>query len=188
LEEFRGDPEYGEHFGWIDENDDKFINAQEWDLARSLGMGDWGAIAVRPGNARGQLEKGAIRWQLQKNIAYIPAPLLYQGRVLHGEDRGIITSLDPATGRILKVGRSSGALGEYYASPVAADGKVFLASTEGKISVLKAGPRVGGACRQRYRRRGQRHARVSDGRLYVRTRGALYCFMSAPGQSVFEID
>jgi hypothetical protein len=42
---------------------------------------------------------------------------------------GVITSLDPGTGRILKVGRSTGALGEYYASPVAADGKVFLTNT-----------------------------------------------------------
>ena len=58
-EEFRVDPDYGEHFGWIDENDDRFIDAKEWDTARSLGVGDWGAIAVRPGNARGQLEPGS---------------------------------------------------------------------------------------------------------------------------------
>jgi hypothetical protein len=38
----------------------------------------------------------------------------------------------------LKEGRSGEALGEYYASPVAADGKIFLANVEGKITVLKA--------------------------------------------------
>ncbi|HEV7396006.1 MAG TPA: PQQ-binding-like beta-propeller repeat protein, partial [Pyrinomonadaceae bacterium] len=137
--EFRVDANYGEHFGWIDENDDKFIVIEEWNKARALGVGEWGAIAVRPGNARGQLAPAAIRWRLQKNIPYIPAPLLYQGVYYMVKTGGIITSLDPETGRILKEGRSPGALGEYYASPVAADGKVFLANTEGKITVLKAG-------------------------------------------------
>jgi len=54
-------------------------------------------------------------------------------------DGGIITSLDPATGRLLKEGRSRNAIGQYYASPVAADNKLFLASSEGKMTVLKAG-------------------------------------------------
>jgi outer membrane protein assembly factor BamB len=178
LEEFRLDPEYGEHFGWIDENDDKFINAQEWDVARSLGMGDWGAIAVRPGNGRGQLEKGAIRWQLQKNIAYIPTPLLYEGVYYMVKTGGVITSLDPATGRIMKVGRSQGALGEYYASPVAADGKVFLANTEGKISVLKAGAQWEVLAVNDIDDEVNATPALSDGRLYVRTRGSLYCFMN----------
>ena len=42
------------------------------------------------------------------------------------EDSGIITSLDLETGEILKQGRAKGR-GNYYTSPVAADGKVFLA-------------------------------------------------------------
>ena len=94
---------------------------------------------------------------------------------------GIVTSLDPATGKLLKEGRSPGALGEYYASPVAADGKVFLANTEGKITVLQAGAEwevlgvndIGE----------ELHATpaLSGGRIYVRTRGALYCF-ATPGK------
>jgi len=175
-EEFRADPDYGEHFGWIDENDDKFIDAREWDVARSLGVGEWGTIAVRPGNARGRLEPDKVRWRLQKNIPYIPAPLLYQGVYYMVKTGGIITSLDPATGRILKIGRSSGALGEYYASPVAADGKVFLASTEGKISVLKAGAQWEVLAVNDVADEVNATPALSDGRLYVRTRGALYCF------------
>jgi hypothetical protein len=179
LQEFRGDADFGEHFGWIDENDDKFIDAQEWNKARALGLGDWGAIAVRPGNARGQLEPGAIRWRLQKNIPYIPAPLLYQGVYYMVKTGGIITSLDPATGRILKQGRSPGALGEYYASPVAADGKVFLANTEGKITVLKAGAEWEVLAVNDIDDEVNATPALSDGRVYVRTHGALYCFSTA---------
>ena len=176
MEEFRVDPDYGEHFGWIDENDDKFIVAEEWNTARSLGLGEWGAIAVRPGNAKGQLESAAVRWRLQKNIPYIPTPLLYQGVYYMVKTGGIITSLDPMTGRILKVGRSPNALGEYYASPVAADGKVFLANTDGKISVLKAGAEWEVLAVNDINDEVSATPALSDGRLYVRTRGALYCF------------
>jgi outer membrane protein assembly factor BamB len=178
-DEFRADPDLGEHFGWIDENDDGFIDAKEWDTARSLGLGDWGAIAVRPGNARGQLEAGAIRWRLQKNVPYIPAPLLYQGVYYMVKTGGIITSLDPATGRILKEGRSHGAIGEYYASPVAADGKVFIASTEGKISVLKAGAQWEVLAVNDIDDEVNATPALSDGRLYVRTRATLYCFTTS---------
>ena len=92
---------------------------------------------------------------------------------------GIITALDPATGRPLKEGRSRDALGEYFASPVAADGKVFLASEEGKITVLKAGRewevlKVNDLGAEVHRRRRWRR----DG-SYVRTRDGLYCFGSA---------
>ena len=152
---------------------------EEWNKARTLGVGEWGAIAVRPGNARGQLEPGAIRWRLQKNIPYIPAPLLYQGVYYMVKTGGIITSLDPATGRILKQGRSPGALGEYYASPVAADGKVFLASTEGKITVLKAGTEWEVLAVNEIGDEIHATPALSDGRVYVRTHGALYCFSTS---------
>ncbi len=174
--EFREDKEMGEHFGWIDENDDKFIVAKEWDTARMYGVGEWGAIAVRPDKARGRLEPGAIRWRSQKNIPYIPAPLLYQGVYYLVKTGGIITSLDPATGEMLKQGRSPSALGEYYASPVAADGKVFLANTEGKITVLKAAAQWEVLSVNELGDEVNATPALSEGRLYIRTRGAVYCF------------
>jgi outer membrane protein assembly factor BamB len=179
FSEFRGDADLGEHFGWIDENDDKFIVEQEWNTARSLGIGEWGAIAVRPENGRGRLEPAAIRWRVQKNIPYIPAPLLYQGVYYMVKTGGIITSLDPATGKLLKQGRSPGALGEYYASPVAADGKVFLASSEGKITVLKAGKEWEVLSVNELGDEVSATPALSEGRLNVRTRGSLYCFSAS---------
>ena len=51
----------------------------------------------------------------------------------------MLTSLNPATGAILKQDRLTAALGQYWASPVAADGKIYMVSEEGKVTVLKAG-------------------------------------------------
>jgi outer membrane protein assembly factor BamB len=91
-------------------------------------------------------------------------------------DGGIFTSLDAKTGALLKEGRSREALGEYYASPVAAESKVFIASTEGKVSVIKAG---GEWEVLRVNDLGEEiHATpaLSEGRIYVRTHDSLYCF------------
>jgi outer membrane protein assembly factor BamB len=177
--EFRGDKEYGEHFGFLDANSDGFIVATEWDAASAMYMGEYGAVAVRPGAATGRLQPGAIRWRFQKNVPYIPAPLLYQNVLYMVKTGGIVTSLDPATGRLLKEGRSPGAIGEYYASPVAADGKVYLANTEGKITVLQAAGQWQVLGVNDLGEDVHATPALSEGRLYVRTRGALYCFGTA---------
>ncbi len=174
--EFSVDKEMGEHFGWIDADGDGFITEQEWNTTRDLAVGDYGTIAVRPGGARGKLDPAAVLWRFQKNLPYIPAPLLYQDVLYLVKTGGIITSLDPATGRPLKEGRSLDALGDYYASPVAADGKVYLASVEGKITVLKASAQWEVLGVNDLGDEIHSTPALSDGRLYVRTRGSIYCF------------
>lgn len=178
-DEFKGDKDLGEHFGWIDDNSDGYITEVEWNKARALGTGDFGAIAMEPEKLRGQLQSSAVRWRFKKNLPYIPAPLVYRDVFFMVRDGGIVTSLDAATGKLLKEGRTRDALGEYYASPVAADGKVFLASGEGKISVLKAAPQW--EVLQVNDLGDEVHATpaLSEGRIYIRTRGVLYCFASA---------
>lgn len=176
LEEFAADKEMAEHFGWADADADNFITTVEWNTIRNLGIGEFGAIAIRPGKTVGRLDPTAVLWRFKKNLPYIPAPLVYQDVVYLVKTGGIITSLDAATGRPLKEGRSPDAPGEYHASPVAADAKVFLASVDGKITVLKAGSQweVLGVNDMGE----QIHATpaLSGGRLYVRTRSAIYCF------------
>jgi outer membrane protein assembly factor BamB len=91
-------------------------------------------------------------------------------------DGGILTSLNPETGEVLKQGRLEGAIDPYYASPVAADDKVVVASQTGKVTVLKAGAEwdilsvndLGEEC--------YATPAIANNRLYVRTRGSLYCF------------
>jgi outer membrane protein assembly factor BamB len=174
--EFLADKEMGEHFGWLDENGDEGIDAKEWQTIRMMGMGESGAVAIQAASANGKVDPASVMWRVKKNLPYIPAPLHYKNVLYLVKTGGIITSFDPMTGRVMKEGRSINAPGEYYASPIAADDKVFVASVDGKVSVLKAGadwqllgvndigepihatPALGG------------------GRIYVRTRGAVYCF------------
>jgi outer membrane protein assembly factor BamB len=183
TEELAADKDLSEHFGWIDTSDDKFITESEWNVARTLGMGAWGAVALKPGNTTGQLPADAVEWRFQRNVPYIPAPLLYQGVVYMVKTGGIITSLDAKTGALLTQGRAPGALGEYYASPVAADGKVYVLSQEGKITVLKAGGQWEVLAVNDVGDEVNASPALAHGRLYVRTRGAVYCFAeSAQGR------
>jgi outer membrane protein assembly factor BamB len=167
------------HFGWLDANRDDTLLEAEYNVARNMGIGEYGVTAVRPGGTRGRLDASSVVWRFKKNLPYIPAPLVYDGRFYMVKDGGIVTALDLETGQLLKEGRATGAVGKYYASPTAADGKVFLASLDGKVTVLKSGAQwqvlgvndLGDEI----------HATpaLSGGRVYVRTRGTLYCFGAA---------
>jgi outer membrane protein assembly factor BamB len=174
--EFAADKELGEHFGWLDADDSTFIDSQEWNTARAMGMGEYGAAAIRPGDAQGKLEPGAVRWRFKKNLPFIPAPLVYRNVYYMVRDGGIITSLDPANGQLLKEGRTREAMGEYYASPVAADHKVYLASGEGKMTVLKAGAEWQLLGVNDLSEEIRATPALSEGRIYPRTRTSLYCF------------
>ena len=66
--------------------------------------------------------------------------------------------------------------GEYFASPVVADGKVFLASHEGKVSVLKAGGEWKILATNDLRESITASPALADGAIFVRTRSRLYCF------------
>lgn len=179
LEEFKSDQDLGEHFGWIDADSDNFVQAQEWDAARSTGIGEFGAVAIQADGAKGKLDPQSVRWRFKKNLPFIPAPLVYKDVFYMVRDGGIITSLDAATGKLFKEGRTREALGEYYASPIAADNKVFLSSGEGKITVLKAAPQWDVLSVNNVGEEIRATPALSGGRVYVRTRGSLYCFGSA---------
>jgi outer membrane protein assembly factor BamB len=92
------------------------------------------------------------------------------------KDGGILSSLDARSGEELKLARVSGAIDKYYASPVAADGKIYLLSETGKLAVLSHGGdwkvlRVNELGETWYET-----PAIADGRLYVRTETTLYAF------------
>jgi outer membrane protein assembly factor BamB len=85
------------------------------------------------------------------------------------------------TGAILKQGRTNGALGEYFASPVAAGGRIYAVSCEGKLTVLKAGSQWEILATNEFGEEVFATPAIGDGRLLVRTRGHLYSFGGASG-------
>ena len=95
-------------------------------------------IAVKPGG-RGDISETHVAWKYRRALPYVPCPLLYEGRLYFVKDGGLISSLDPKTGEPFYAQERLPANGNYYASPVAADGRIYVASLPGKLTVVRAG-------------------------------------------------
>ena len=102
--------------------------------------------------------------------------MLYGGILYLVRGGGILTSLDPKAGTIIKQGRLPNAGGEYYASPVAADGKLFLLSREGRLTCVRAGREWEVLAVSGLEEECMATSAIGDGRIYVRTRQFLLCF------------
>jgi outer membrane protein assembly factor BamB len=116
-------------------------------------------------------------WRYEKSfIAVVPSPLYYQGVLYVLKNGGLLTAFDPKTGKVEKASRVAGALGGYSSSPVAAEGKIFIASEEGKVTVLKAG--VDWEVMQISDLEEGCYATpaLANGSIYLRTNDALYRF------------
>ena len=126
-------------FQFIDTNKDGFVDEQEWNIvpaiAKRLQTNDHGLTAIRPGG-EGDMAGSAVLWREQRSVPEVPSPLSYRGRVYMVANGGVVSCVEGKTGRMIFRGRI-GAPGAYYASPVAAAGKVFLASSEGIVTVLE---------------------------------------------------
>jgi outer membrane protein assembly factor BamB len=174
--EYATEKGFGEHFGWLDADGNDIVDKAEYDDARSMAIGEYGVAAIKPAGLEGKVDPNAAAWRFKKNLPFVPTPVVYDGLLYMVKTGGIVTAIDPATGQATREGRSKDAPGDYTASPIAADGKVFLASVNGKVTVLKAG--------REWEVLGvndlgdEIHATpaLSGGRIYVRTRGTLYCF------------
>ncbi len=178
-EEVKGSGEAYEHFGWLDSNSDGVIERSEYEFVRNSTTDGHGITAFRL-TGSGDLTSSNVVWRVKKAYPSIPAPLIYRGVMYLMKEGGIVSTLDPANGQVLKQGRTPAALEDYYASPVAADGKIFLVSASGKVTVLKADPQWEIIATNDLDEEVWATPAIAGGNLYVRTRNALYSFGSKP--------
>lgn len=177
-DEMKSNAEAAEHFGWLDANNDNYVDQAEYDFVRSSTISGHGITAVRLGG-RGDVTATNVSWRLKKTYPNIPAPLIYQGVMYLMKEGGIVTSLDPQTGQVLKTGRTPDALEEYYSSPVAADGKIFMLSASGKVTVLKAGAQWDILAVNDLAEECWATPAIAGDSVYIRTRNSLYSFSLA---------
>ena len=107
-------------------------------MQANMAKGENVLVAVKPGG-KGTLTESSIAWKQTKGLPYVPSPLLYKDSVYTVRDGGIISSYDAKTGTPHYQQERLNAIGNYYASPVAADGRVYVVSLNGKVTVLAAG-------------------------------------------------
>jgi hypothetical protein len=109
-------------------------------------------------------------------VPQLPSPLVYKDVLYLVNDGGVVPTVRPGTGEPIAQSRIKGAADHFYASPVAADGKVFLASEGGKIAVLPTDGKLEPIVVNDLQDDIYATPAISGGRIYVRTRTMLYCF------------
>ncbi len=140
-------------------NRDGFVVESEWNdaWAKTIAPSSLVAVALEK-DAAGRISPREL-WRYEKSfVAVVPSPLVLDGLVYTIKSGGILTVLNATTGAVVKMGRVGAVPASYSASPVAAEGRLYLANEDGMLAVLRAGQGVGDDRRQRDRRAALRHA------------------------------
>ncbi len=157
----------------LDVNDT--LDADEWAYLRAALESRNGMLAIRLGGSGDMTDENLI-WEYNRSVPQLPSPLIYNNVLYMVNDGGIVTSFDPQTGEVIAQGRLKGAVDQYYASPIAADGKVFMLSELGMLSVLEPDGGLEPITVSDLDDLCYATPAIADGRIYVRTRGTLYAF------------
>lgn len=157
-------------FTYLDLDGDGKLDEGEWDqYVRSM-RAENALLAYKIG--------GGLAWKFLRSIPQLPSPLVYRGVLYMINEGGVLTTLDPATGKLHKQARLRGEADKYYSSPVAADGKIYITSHTGKVSVLKAGAEQELLAVNDVEDEVLATPALVDGRVLIRTKEAVVCYGS----------
>lgn len=163
---------------YFDQNKDSLIDGTEWKRIVAWSMAvrkrEHGLTAIKPGG-KGDVTETHVLWKEKRSVAEVPSPLYYDRRVYMIKNGGIISCMDAKTGKLLYRERF-GAAGMYCSSPICADGRIYIASANGVITVFKAGDTLEILARNDMEEKVFATPAVVDNKLYIRTVKHMYAF------------
>jgi outer membrane protein assembly factor BamB len=127
-------------------------------------------LALRPGG-RGDVSTSHVAWRAPGGGSYAASLVHYEGLLYFTNDVGVLTCADAKTGARVWQTRLDGV---FFASPVAADGKIYLASETGETIVLKAGRVAAILARNDLGERLVASPAISNGQIFLRSDGRLF--------------
>ena len=128
-------------------------------------------LALRAGG-RGDVTTSHKLWEFQ-NGPDVPTPVTDGTRAYFVNDRGIVYCVDLKTGKPV-YGPQRLAPGTYSASPVLADGKIYITSEDGVTSVFKSGPQFELLATNNLDDYTLSSLAIKDGQIFLRTGTALW--------------
>ena len=166
-------------FSANDTDKDGFITRDEWDAAINyLKRGKNRMVAVKPGGS-GDITDTHVAWEKKKGLPYVPSALLYRGSLYTVKDGGLMSCYDATTGETKYEQQRLGIEGSFYASPVAADGHIYLVNLNGKAGTIAAGDKLEVLWRADFGERIAATPAIVEDTLYVRTETKLFAFKTA---------
>lgn len=128
------------------------------------------ALAIRP-DGRGDVTGTHVEWVIDKRAPNTPSMLLVGDELYMVADSGIVSCVDAKSGKIHWQER---VLGPCSASPLYADGKIYIQDEEGKGVVLRAGTRFRKLAENELDERSLASYAVGDSALFIRGEKHLY--------------
>ncbi len=122
-------------------------------------------MALKTGG-KGDIRDTHVNWRVDTGAPYVSSLIQYQGLIYMANGLGIVTCVDAETGERVWQQRMGGV---YSATPVAADGKVYLFSESGEALVLRAGRAPEVLARNKLSEHFIASPAIADGKLFVRS-------------------
>lgn len=141
---------------------------------RSGPMNRTTVLAVRTGGKENVTESQVL-WKETRGVPEVPSPLAWQNRVFLIRSGGLLVCRDLETGKQIYEERID-APGGYFASPVLANGRLYLASDRGTVTVVKAGDSLEILAHNELGDPIFASPAVADNKLYIRSSKQLWAF------------
>lgn len=126
-------------------------------------------------SGRGNVSESHTIWKVNTGAPYVSSLLYYRGLIWMATEGGIVSCVDAATGKTLWKERFGGV---FSASPVAAEGRVYLINEDGDAWVLQAGREMKILAKNTLGERTLASPALAGGRIYLRTDESLFCIGS----------
>jgi outer membrane protein assembly factor BamB len=127
-------------------------------------------LAIRPGG-QGDVTGTNVAWSTRKAVPHTPSPVLVGDDLYLVSDTGVASCLDARTGKVHWQRRIGG---NYSASPLYADGKVYFQAEEGTAVVIRAAREFKQLARNDLGERTLASYAAADDALFIRTQEHLY--------------
>ncbi|HEV3469149.1 MAG TPA: PQQ-binding-like beta-propeller repeat protein, partial [Pyrinomonadaceae bacterium] len=122
----------------------------------------------------GRTAGGSVVWSRTGRGSYMPTPLVYQGVLYVLSNNGLLDAYDLRTGEELYRQRLPLVGSGFSASPVAADGKLYLSNEDGEVLVVAAGRKFAHVATNSMGELLMATPAISDGVMYVRSAASLF--------------
>jgi outer membrane protein assembly factor BamB len=124
--------------------------------------------------ADGETTNSGVAWSKTGRGSYMPTPLAYRGQLYVLANNGVLDAYELQTGKEIYRQRLPVIGSGYSASPVAADGKIYLSSEDGDIVVISAGPEFAHVSTNAMGDMLMATPALSEGVMYVRSTRTLF--------------
>jgi len=167
--------DYGKIWDWFDIEKDDVLDTLELERYLNFFIAiDHGILAIKPGG-EGDISISHLLWRETENVAEVPSPLYYKDRIYVIKNGGYFSCVNARTGTLIYKTRIKGA-GPYFASPVAANNRIYTAAHNGKVVILEAGDEFKILSSRNFDEKILATPAIVDNKLYLRTDNHLYAF------------